>query len=716
MNSDNWKTGYEAYEKEVNLDLFHAALALAAKTSTNEEAMSLYYERGRQIIWFEGNYDEESYFAPYGLRYLGEVLERYQECFGTDIRNTRALALAIGYAVPFLTENMFIGRQKTDFIRRLEREERWDVYLFGARYLTAGNSQERKELLQVMMDCNTQKTEETTFILSLFEDKNGGYEAMRPQLSAAWGNRRTIPLISNVGILEWMTAQYKDVIKGCRKKESTVLRALMKLPYMFVKNDSPVYLTLSKAGYSKLEISYANSQAVWQGSVRDRLDYNGIPAEKIAAEFGMTLINSTEPFDEDSFSYLKWLLEKYRSFSVKYQGYEGMWEAIEDSLCPAQPQTLLWMVENIDKEFPVSFDVFDPQWDILAQKLGTEKYYELFSEQLTKNEVKDTEEARRWIERYQELTGINYCSGFEHRSQWNRKCFALLIKCGVIDLWSFFKEHVSQNKEENENSVALDCLESYTKGLPTREAFDFYQALLEDYDYMELNDIFGRWYKFHDGFTHNLSESSYYRSDAKLDFQRDFLTQEEQKQVLEWIDESIFRMEPERYQRFVKLALKNPYVQEIYEREELCPILKELIAADAISGYEETELKKVLFTPEDFAADQAEKEAQKEAERLRKEQEEWDKKKKKLLETYDGTFSSLRKYEKEFWYSDDKQKAMSLIYDQLADSVVRTEKPASPKDMGDFLKLYGKIVEKRALPWEKIYPLIDMMIREGVQC
>ena len=44
MNSDHWKTGYEAFEKEVNLDLFHAAFALAAKTSTNEDAMSLYYE------------------------------------------------------------------------------------------------------------------------------------------------------------------------------------------------------------------------------------------------------------------------------------------------------------------------------------------------------------------------------------------------------------------------------------------------------------------------------------------------------------------------------------------------------------------------------------------------------------------------------------------------------------------------------------------------
>ena len=261
---------------------------------------------------------------------MGEVLERYQECFGTELRNTRALALAIGYAAPYLTEDMFIGKQKTDFLRRLDREEGWDVYLFGSRYLCAENPQERKELLWGMMESNTRTTEEATFILSLFEDKNKGYEAMRAQLSRTWGEKRTISLLPNVGILEWMTAQYKDIIKGCRKKESTVLRALMKLPHMFVKDDSPAYLTLSKVGYSKLEITYANSQAIWQGTVRDRLDYNGIPAEKIAAEFGTTLINSTEPFDEEQFSCLKWLLVKYSSFSVKYQGYEGIWEAIKD--------------------------------------------------------------------------------------------------------------------------------------------------------------------------------------------------------------------------------------------------------------------------------------------------------------------------------------------------------------------------------------------------
>ena len=50
MSSDNWKMGYEAYEREINLNLFHAALALAAKTSTNEDAMSIYYETGRCII------------------------------------------------------------------------------------------------------------------------------------------------------------------------------------------------------------------------------------------------------------------------------------------------------------------------------------------------------------------------------------------------------------------------------------------------------------------------------------------------------------------------------------------------------------------------------------------------------------------------------------------------------------------------------------------
>ena len=40
--------------------------------------------------------DVSGYFEPYHLRYPGEVLERFEEKLGNDVRVLRALALALG--------------------------------------------------------------------------------------------------------------------------------------------------------------------------------------------------------------------------------------------------------------------------------------------------------------------------------------------------------------------------------------------------------------------------------------------------------------------------------------------------------------------------------------------------------------------------------------------------------------------------------------------
>ena len=40
-----------------------------------------------------------SYFEAYSLRYPGEVLERFEEKLGPDIRILRALALALGLSL-----------------------------------------------------------------------------------------------------------------------------------------------------------------------------------------------------------------------------------------------------------------------------------------------------------------------------------------------------------------------------------------------------------------------------------------------------------------------------------------------------------------------------------------------------------------------------------------------------------------------------------------
>lgn len=123
------------------------------------------------------------------------------------------------------------------------------------------------------------------FVLSLFDPQEDEFPAMRPQIARLWGVDRTIPLLGNGRMLDWLLCNYKQVIAECRKKDNAVLRALLKLPGQFCKEGSALYKTLIDSGYSTLEIRYANSWMIWPCQNPVGLNPNGIPAEKAAAQF-----------------------------------------------------------------------------------------------------------------------------------------------------------------------------------------------------------------------------------------------------------------------------------------------------------------------------------------------------------------------------------------------------------------------------------------------
>ena len=62
----------------------------------DDEVRILYRQQEVRQIW-QRDQNVSGYFETYSLRYPGEVLERFEEKLGTDIRILRALALALGY-------------------------------------------------------------------------------------------------------------------------------------------------------------------------------------------------------------------------------------------------------------------------------------------------------------------------------------------------------------------------------------------------------------------------------------------------------------------------------------------------------------------------------------------------------------------------------------------------------------------------------------------
>ena len=84
---------YAAYQKAIDLTLYHAFAELVVQTSQDDKARMHYRQIEGAQIW-QQDVDVSIYFEQYSLRYPGEVLERFEEKLGTDIRIVRALALA----------------------------------------------------------------------------------------------------------------------------------------------------------------------------------------------------------------------------------------------------------------------------------------------------------------------------------------------------------------------------------------------------------------------------------------------------------------------------------------------------------------------------------------------------------------------------------------------------------------------------------------------
>lgn len=162
------------------------------------------------------------------------------------------------------------------------------------------------------------------FVLSLFDPQEDEFPAMRPQIARLWGVDRTIPLLGNGRMLDWLLCNYKPVIAECRKKDNAVLRALLKLPGQFCKEGSALYKTLIDSGYSTLEIRYANSWMIWPCQNPVGLNPNGIPAEKAAAQFCIAALNQDEELPDEAFTHMERLYSMYRKFHIRYEGHEGI--------------------------------------------------------------------------------------------------------------------------------------------------------------------------------------------------------------------------------------------------------------------------------------------------------------------------------------------------------------------------------------------------------
>lgn len=692
---------YTAYQNAIDLTLYHAFAELVAETSQDDQARTIYRQIRAEQIW-QPESDTSTYFEQYSLRYPGEVLERFEEKLGNDLRTLRALALALGYTRSLHSENMFVGSQYRNFIQKLKSSAQGDVYLSGALYLLETDSVRRRIMPDEFVSSVYTRTEEALFVLSLFDDREVGYQALHEQLVRLFQTGHTLPLEQNCGVLEWFIHFYEEQVKSHRGKADLVLRTLMKLPYMNMKPDSREFAVLQNAGYSGREITVANSMMVWAKRIPDRLSSNSIPAERIAAACCTVLLNQPESLPEDFYEYVGGLLRRYKEFAVKYDGFPNLWQAVKNKLAPSAPQTILWMRTHIQEEFPYRFDVFDSQYDILAKELGRESYMELFVEQLLHSRTAIP--LKRWLARYHELTGGDLMEYFSGYHCYGERLFALMVERKAIDLWQFFEQH----KADGEDARPLKHIRSYAVAVSSWRCFKFVQKLMEQYTFSELHEIFGRWFQFHEGFVKN--EGSYSTICLKTRIARPFLTAEQHRQLYEWVDASVFQMEPEKYDAFVLSALEAPEIQKLYDKPALAAVLRQLVQREKCNRYEAVRLKRVLYTPAELEAEQKEEEEQEKAEREAKRQQQILNQKEDLDQLYDGSAKSLAKFTRNYRYSTRQKEALDMAFEKLLEWPAGKIQTLPPEDAQCFFELCGELIGEGARPQNEILQMVCTVI------
>ena len=687
---------YRVYQRAIDLELYHAFAELVVQTSQDDTARRTYRQTRAMQIW-QVETDVSGYFEPYHLRYPGEVLERFEEKLGNDVRVLRALALALGNTCAIQSDNMFVGNQRNDFIQKLRRTAGTDVYLQGALYLLETDALRRRTRLDELAAREYARTEEALFVLSLFDDPETGYQAMR-----LFGPDRTLSLEWNFGVLEWFIRFYAEEAKRYRGKNDLVLRTLMKLPYMNMKPDSREFSVLHTAGYSMEEITMANSLAVWADRIPDRLSSKGIVAEKIAVACVRMLLNGPDGQPEEIYAYISWLFQVYKKFEVRYEGYQDLWAAIQTGLAPTAPQTILWMNQTIKRQFPYRFDVFDPRYDILANELSNEEYAELFTVQMLCSRAAIP--LRRWLTRYQALTGAEYIEYFNKRHWLTLRSFVLLVERKEINLWQFFEQH----KGDGARAHPLELLEEYALKISSWRCFRFAQKLFSQYTFSQLQEIFGDNFYFHQKFVKK--ESYYNKKVQSFSMVRPFLTAEQHRQLYDWIDASLFQTEPEYYDSFVLCALKAPVIQRIYDKPLLASVLRQLLTHDACGGYEVNQLKERFYSKEEMEADRKATAEQEEQEKERQWQQQVMKCQEKLASCYNGSAESLIQFMHGYHFGEIRKAALGMVYEKLLEWPAGCAQTLEAAEMWKFFELCGSLVMYEPRPRREILTMVQTIV------
>lgn len=651
----------------------------------------------------------------YGFLYLGELLERYEERFGMTPPDRRAIALALGYTSDITTPEMFVGSQKGDFIQAVRRhaDVEPDIYLTGALYLI-----HRKECTVVILEDHLKewtytKTEELIFAMSLFPDKEQAFVQFGGQLVDLLGKGRTLPVFGNTDIFNCAFAMLYPLKKQMKARRMDVLRALLSLPVSFVKEGSKHHGWLLEHGYTAMEIVYANAAALCSQCVPGGPGRKSLTAEKLIVALFRTVLAYDKALPAEVYEQLSQIYQMYAKFDVKCCGEYRLADTLRDGVQIQTPETMAWFIRCTGEALhpaTIGFDIMESKWDVLVENLDAETYRNLFASCL--GEDMNAAQLQERLDRYRALTQKDYLTWYSENAYIDK--FPLLVKAGIIDLWTAFQSCLSEDGAISKPKL-LQHIKEYCRGVETIQAFEFLKQFLHQYGYQGMEQYFDRnWC----GFSRELWEQASYGSgEVTLKLHRDFLADDPagQRLLLHWVDEYFFTNKPKSYLNFAIAVLKDETAAALLFPEDQRGLFDAAISQSKLSALDASQLKQRYLTPEEQRAEQEAKEAAAAEKKRQSYVKMVQDVKTKYDDLDDGTFKTVLKYLSQYRACGDQQVvARRTVRDGLEQLLLGSGYALVPQEADRFLAVCRELFCGGVLSWAELQSYI-LKVKE-VKC
>ena len=692
-----------ALEKQVNFTVFQDLMSFIMDTTKANNAQICAI---REHCIFPFSIKENGEFQKkYGFMYLGELLERYEERFGMTLPEFRAIALALGYTKDLTPDDMFVGAQRVNFLKKVQRASASDIYLTGALYLLYEGQSIAGELETALRQAQYGKTEDILFAMSLFPDAEESFLHFKPLLLHLIGKKRTIPVMGNMRLFVWLISRIRPLVKSIRTKDMALFRALCALPKSFVKEGDKNHELLTKVGYTPLEIAYANMRAIWLTPAAERLSWNSIVTEKILINLFKEVFGTESQIPSEVYGQLAEWLKKYETFPIKCYGQDKLLCALSCGARIRSLETFQWFSAYAPPTHDAfrEFDIMDSHWDSLAAMLTLQKYAEFF-ETLLYDEL-STEDIKARISRFNQLTGQDYLEYSAEHSYWHN--FSLLVKKDVIDLWQTFQGSVDA-EGMSVKSQMIGHIKSYLRGMTTVQTFQFYKHFLPQYGFQGLSTYFSNDHIFRDSVASCSSSYNGSGSQVKLELDQEYLDDDMRRLLLYWLSEYFFAFETEYYIPLISEILDKEAVARLFSPEEQRALFDLAMAHSSLVKNSTVRLKERYLTAEEKDAEKAEQTALR-LERERQEQLALEKEvRNRFTEITDGTMASLLLFIENYSrYSNKLEIADTAVYEYLLS--IEDSRAMDTTEYVCLLKLCARLVDREKMCFAEAQKLITMM-------